>query len=160
MTASMHIEGDDKLLRSIKGMGDHSARRALMDEIGSYGVASTQERFLQQQGPDGRAWEKSGRARKAGGQTLVDSARLFQSITHEASANHAAWGSNIIYAGIHQFGGEIKAKGGGKLKFRINGGFVSVDKVDMPARPYFGINAEDRVEINSIIQDWIGRQMQ
>ena len=81
--------------------------RPLFDEIGASLVVSTQMRFERGEGPDGNPWPPSLRAIVEGGQTLVDTARLKGSISHEASDTGVAVGTNVLYAAIHQFGGTI-----------------------------------------------------
>ncbi|KKM88479.1 hypothetical protein LCGC14_1258280 [marine sediment metagenome] len=47
------------------------------------------------------------------------------------------WGSkDIVYALIHELGGKIVPKKAPKLKFQIGGSWVTVDEVNIPARPY------------------------
>jgi len=105
----------------------------LTDGIGEYLVSSTQQHFKDQEGPDG-PWKPSQRAEREGGQTLVDSARLKNSITYEASPQMVVIGVNAVYARIHQLGGQA---GRGH-------------KVTIPARPYIYITDEDRAEIKAM----------
>lgn len=153
MTTSLTLQGDDPLLKALAKLGNKSAHKELMETLASYGISSTQERFIQKRGPDGQTWKDAAR----GGQTLRDTGRLFQSLSSRASEKSAEWGTNVIYAAIHQFGGVIKSKTGKKLVFRGLKGMVSVAQVTMPARPYLGINSEDRTEMSNLIQDWMGR---
>lgn len=128
----------------------------LMAQIGAYGEESSVHRFEEQKGPDGQPWEKSLRAKATGGQTLVDSGRYRSSVTWNADRDSAEWGTNLIYASVHQEGATIRAKGGGRLGFFIPGiGFRSPVEVVIPARPVFGISAEDETEIDAIIHDYI-----
>ncbi|MGH7027376.1 phage virion morphogenesis protein [Brevundimonas sp.] len=128
----------------------------LMGRIGAYGEESTVHRFETQKGPDGDPWEPSLRAKATGGQTLVDSGRLRQSMTWNASRDSAEWGTNLIYAGVHQDGATIAAKGDGHLGFVIPGiGFRSPKEVVIPARPFLGVDADDEDEIDDIVQDYI-----
>ncbi len=152
---SIRIKGERKLLKSVENLGSRSHRRELMDTIGSFGVSSTQQRFLDKKSPDGDNWTKSARAKKDGGQTMRDTNRLFESLTHEASPDHVAWGTNVIYAAIHQFGGVIKAKTAKGLSFFVGGSFVNVKQINMPARPFLDVSSEDEAEINTIVDDWI-----
>ncbi|OYZ03497.1 MAG: phage virion morphogenesis protein [Polaromonas sp. 28-63-22] len=131
--------------------------RPIWDAIGQYGESSTRLRFKNQAGPDGQRWKPSRRAQISGpGRTLIMKARLLRSITHRADNSGTSWGTNVIYAGIHQFGGTIKAKGGGALRFRLpGGGFVTVKKVTIPARPFIGVNADDGREMLALTNDAI-----
>ncbi len=65
----------------------------------------------------------------------------------------AEWGVNRIYAAIHQFGGTIRARNAGALRFRLaNGGFATVKAVKMPARPFLGISPDDASDIVAVIE--------
>lgn len=113
----------------------------LMDEIGAMLVASTQDRFEKGVDPDGNAWAPSIRVLEAQGnaQTLVDSGRLMTSVTHIPGNDEVEVGSNVVYAAIHQAGGQA---GRGLA-------------VTIPARPYLGISAEDEHEIGNLIDDYL-----
>lgn len=128
----------------------------LAEIFGEYLESSTIKRFDRELAPDGTPWEQSVRAKEEGGQTLTDSSQLRSSIHHEASNGSVRWGSNKIYARIHNEGGTIKAKGGGKLKFNLPGGlgFVSVDFVTIPQRQFLGINTEDEAELTALAEDY------
>lgn len=125
----------------------------MWDEIGSAMVKATTGRFDAGVTPEGNPWLQSIRVKmgQGNGQTLVDKGQLVRSITREASESGVQIGTNVIYAAIHQFGGTIRAKNAKGLRFSIPGvGFVNVQSVNIPARPFLGINAEDENEIGSI----------
>lgn len=131
-------------------VGQHP--REVMKDIATYGENSTRDRFKSGTDPDGAAWKPSRRVQERGGKTLIDSGRLLNSITSDSGDNFAEWGSNAIYAAIHQAGGEIHPKTAKALFFRTPGGeMVRVKKVTIPARPYLGINAEDEANIVDIV---------
>lgn len=67
---------------------------------------------------------------------LIRSARLRNSISSRASGTKIYVGTNLVYARIHQMGGNA---GRGK-------------KVTIPARPFLGISKEDQNEIARIIE--------
>lgn len=128
----------------------------MMREIGGQLEASTVLRFEREVGPDGRGWLPSRRAREQGGQTLTDTARLRQSITHRAGPDSAEVGTNVVYAAIHQFGGTIVPKSAPKLVFTLpDGTLVFVDKVTIPARPFIGVSSDDEIGIADTIDDWL-----
>ena len=81
----------DGLVRAQRTMAELLDRTGdlepLMSQIGAYGEESTVHRFETQRGPDGDRWEPSLRAKQTGGQTLVDSGRLRQSITWSPAAS-------------------------------------------------------------------------
>lgn len=117
----------------------------VFDEIGSMLLASTEQRFEDETGPDGKAWEPHSPAtvlqRGAGAPILRDQGHLYQSLTYHASRLQAEVGTNRAYARIHQLGGEA---GRGR-------------QVTIPARPYLGISDEDRTEIGAILNDHLER---
>lgn len=141
--------------RKFKALGDMRFTRATK-LIAARLLSSTQQRFRDERGPDGTPWKKSIRARKgqrrdargrfdtgvnkSGGKTLTDTARLRRSITSHADAERAEVGTNVIYAGIHQFGG-LTGRG---------------HAVKMPARPFLGLSADDEKEIDKIITAELG----
>lgn len=138
--------------------------RPALEEIGAALLLSTQQRFERQAGPDGAAWRplaaatlerragkrarrKDGsltaaaRRRISGAQILRDSGRLYQSLTYRAGEREVKVGSNVVYAAIHQLGGNA---GRGR-------------KVRLPARPYLGLDDGDRREIEAILAEHVAR---
>jgi phage virion morphogenesis protein len=138
---SMRLEQDEAALAELAGYIERSRdTRGMFEVIGASLVTSTQMRFERGAGPDGSPWPPSIRALATGGKTLIESARLLRSITYEASDGGVAVGTNVIYAAIHQLGGEIvQAK----------------RTIRMPARPYLGLDDDDEREIIAIAEDWI-----
>lgn len=144
----------------------------ILDEIGGAMVQRTQERFERGEGPGGAKWQPSQRALAEGGKTLIDTARLMQSITHRVTAEGVEWGTNVEYAAIHQFGGVIETKARTQtLAFGKDGRFASRKSAKrrkagaiaiaiaelhafsfkMPARPYIGFDETDRKTIEDIL---------
>lgn len=187
MTAGIVIKGDmeglGQLEAGLKRMAALGERpRSIWEAVGNYGENSTRARFKSQTGPDGQKWKPSKRAQKSGGQTLVLKTRLLRSITHRANNSGAEWGSNVVYAAIHQFGGPINklafsstlrlrtGKGGALLRQKDHAHLAvfakathkrAVEKrytvgahvINMPARPYLGVNAQDGEEIVKLLID-------
>ena len=147
------IKGDDKVLAALEKIASPKMRSAILDDAGSYGVASTQQRFMDGEAPDGEKWKESYRAKKDGGETLRDNNYLFQSLTHIFSADKVEWGSNKIYAAIHHFGGVIKPKKAKALRFVMGGATFTVKQVTMPSRKFLGLNDTDETEIEAIVED-------
>lgn len=138
------------LQRLISEVGVHTA--PTMGAIARLGESATRLRFRDQVGPDGQRWKPSLRAQLTGGRTLTKDGHLAGSISSGYGKDYAEWGVNRIYAAIHQFGGIIRAKGGA-LKFALpGGGFAVVKAVRMPARPYLGVNDDDRRDILDIFE--------
>lgn len=128
-------------------------------DIGEALVSSTRNRFREQKGPDGRPWKKSLRAKTTGGQTLVDTGRLKNSITSRATSHGVEVGTNDKRASIHQGNNgrdvKIKAKKAKALRFKIGNSWAIKKSVTIPARPFIGISDDDQEEVTDIINEHI-----
>lgn len=113
--------------------------KAAMDEIGDAMVSSTIGRFQTSTAPDGTTWKPSQRAEREGGKTLVDkgASGLMGSIGYEASPDNVVWGSNKVYARIHQLGGEAGRD----------------HSVVIDQREYIGMSEDDIDEARAILAD-------
>lgn len=136
--------------------------RSAYDQIGSYLVTSTLERFQRGHGPGGAPWKRSARADRQGGQTLVDRGRLRDSITHNVLPDGVEVGTSVVYAAIHQFGGRTKPRiirARNARALRIPGiGFrksVRHPGSQIPARPFLGIDDNDERQIRRIIDRYL-----
>lgn len=160
--ATLHIRLDDQaigiaLARLRQRLEDLSPA---LDEIGNSLATSTRHRFETQQAPDGTPWEPSASAwgktsASETGKTLIDRGHLRDSITHQVDGDQVLVGTNLVYAAVHQFGAKIEPKGGSHLVFKVGDAFVKVSSVEVPARPYLGIDGDDREEVHHIIEDFI-----
>ena len=140
----LRVEVDDDVVRRrLRELGALEIPRAAWDEVGQTLVSSTLYRFEEGRAPDGVPWLPSRRARETGGQTLVDTARLRNSITHRASADGVEVGTNVVYAAIHQFGSRRDGS-------RPRG---------IPARPYLGIDDGDRDAIRRVVERSVAAEL-
>lgn len=139
--AAIRIEIDDKdVQQALNGMLARAEDLTpAMDRIGAALVTSVIHRFESGMGPDGLPWKPSERAVRERGKTLVDSGRLMASITHVPGRDYVDVGTNVVYAAIHQLGGQA---GRGHA-------------VTLPARPFLGIDEGDRADILAILGDYI-----
>lgn len=169
--------GLESALVRMRALGERP--RSIWDAIGNYGESSTRLRFKNQKGPDGQKWKVSRRVAKHGGITLQlkgANGGLLASIGHTANNAGAEWGSNKVYAAIHQFGGKIKKNAFSstlRLRTHASGALlrqkdhkhlavfakathkraverrytVDAHEIHMPARPYLGVNQADGQEM-------------
>jgi phage virion morphogenesis protein len=151
VSASLEIRADgaEDVELAIAGLASRLRNlHPLMLTVGAYVESSTRERFETNIGPSGERWKPSLAAKLRGGPTLVEYGRLRGSITHVAGETEVEVGTNVIYAGPHQFGATIVPKKAKALRFRLpGGGFVTARKVTLPARPFLGLSVIDRAEI-------------
>lgn len=126
-------------------------KKDIFTNFGIFLVSSTQLRFKSSRAPDGSFWKKSFRAKLKGGQTLLETGRLRNSIQYNASGDNLFIGTNVKYAPTHQFGARITPKTANALKFiGANGGFVTSQEVNVPKRPFLGVSNSDVKELNEI----------
>lgn len=128
----------EAVLNELAGrMGDLTP---VMQTIGEIIVEQTDTAFETCVAPDGTAWPASGRALATGGQTLIDTAVLRNSITVQATENQVEVGTNVLYAAIHQLGGKA---GRGK-------------KAIIPSRPFLPDQGSlDWAEVKATLQDFL-----
>lgn len=154
----------DEALRQVLSAADDLA--PVFKNIGEYQVGSTKQRFKDEKDPDGERWKDLNplyKQTKKGPRILTGRTRSLSQIVYQmADSQSVAIGSNLIYARIHQEGGEIRAKNGGALVFsmgRAPGGRNSgeqvfrLKKVTIPRRSFLGINVADLERIEEIVRD-------
>lgn len=151
LTASL----DDTQLRAavmrLSGLAKHP--RPLLRQIGMGLVAAADERFETQTAPDGTLWAPllpayaalKEQMRPSSDRILTRSGKLVRSLNYRVNGQEVSYGSAMIYAAIHQFGGTIEPKKCNALVFPLaigKGGRVflmHVRSVFIPARPYLGM---------------------
>lgn len=133
-------------------------RRELLDHLGALGVSQTQRRIAEEkQSPDGVPWKPNRR----GGSILELEGNLLTSQHHEVESDEdVSWGSNLVYAGIHQEGGVITPKNKKRLVFRIGNQTIFATKVTIPARPYLGLSGDNKKDIVEALNSWIDGLLQ
>lgn len=129
---------------------------AMFDEIGAELVSGTQRRFTGQHDVDGNPWKQSWRAANQNGQTLRDTGRLMNSITHNVLSNGVEVGTDFEYAHVLHFGADIYPKTAQFLTFAVGGEFRRVKHVKIPPRELLGLDTEDEQNILNIIGRHIG----
>lgn len=153
--------------------------------LGAHFVFSTQRNIERETAPDGQKWrplsprtaaQRIGRGRSArlrGYSTILRvTNRLYQSISYAVLPSGIEWGSNLVYARIHQLGGtinmapregtvtlkNIRKRGNRFVRSGTRGASsrtVSIRgyQVNIPARPYLGISDYDRQAVPEIVAD-------
>lgn len=173
-------------LDSVAGAIAHP--KGLMDALGGHFVFSAQRNIETETAPDGTKWpplsprtanKRIGRKGRRGyAHMLRVTARLYQSLSYEATDTSVEWGSNVKYARIHQLGGtidmpareghvtlkSIRRKGGGvRSRFARRGAKGATERainirghqIHIPARPYLGISAADEAAIPAIAAEYL-----
>lgn len=164
-----HITLEDTRVQEWLGRLRESGRnpRAALVSIARYGRTSTQMRFRNQIGPDGRRWWPSARAKAQGGQTLRDTNRLYRSLVWAVGPGYAEWGTNVIYAAAHNFGirkfvnvsphrrrlqGTTKS---GRAWAKVVPVKSFARMMFLPRRQFIGFSATDREAIIDILREFL-----
>lgn len=97
------------------------SKRPLMRAIAGILADAVEENFEQQGRPQWLGLAPATKKRRGDGKILQDSGRLASSIVARADADSAVVGTNVRYAAIHQFGGEItRAAHSGWVRLRTD----------------------------------------
>ncbi|AQS38586.1 phage virion morphogenesis protein, putative tail completion [Shewanella psychrophila] len=121
-----------------------------LGDIGEYLLKSTQQRFIEQQAPDGSPWAELSSTtlerKQRTDRILTESGTLASSIHYQLGRNQLTLGSNEEYAAMQQFGG-------------ITSPFSMMPNQDIPARPFLGIAPFERAEVIDILQHHLAKAL-
>lgn len=147
----------DALVKALDIAGDV---QPLLEDIGDRIIFNTRRRFAEGVGPDGERWEPLSEITKqlrregpgsGSDKPLNDTRALFRSIQKAVTGNTVSVGSNLPYAALQQFGGTIRPKNGDFLVFGTGENTVFAKESKVPARPYLGLNQDDRLDIIDVV---------
>ncbi|PJX25068.1 hypothetical protein CAP50_05820 [Psychrobacter sp. L7] len=132
------LSGGDEIIRRLGDLHFDSAKMQKFSRLaGAEMVYQTEERFANQHDLQRQPWIPSQRAIADNGKTLRDTGRLMGSLTYVALPDGVTWGTNVVYARMMHYGGT-------KALFPHLWG-------DITARPYLGMNADDKASVLNII---------
>lgn len=134
---TVDLSGFDTLRERVARLTD-ADRDALLDAIGTELADQTLDRLGRtKSAPDGTPWRpwsaRYARTRHGNHSLLESTGSLIRSIQQLVSGGSVEVGSNLVYAATHQFG-----------------------RAPIPARPYLGLSAADREQIEAIASDFLG----
>ncbi|ODN71183.1 phage virion morphogenesis protein [Methylobrevis pamukkalensis] len=128
----------------------------VLQNIGEYLRDAVQDRFDAEAGPGGVKWAPLNplyAATKKGRGILRESGDLHENIVWQIIGGALHVGTNRLHARVHQFGATIKPKSAAALVFQLGTRVIHAASVTVPARPFLGIDDEDRREILDIVAD-------
>lgn len=132
----------------------------LMEAIAAAGESATRARVAAGgPAPDGSAWPARHPAYVNPLPLLNRDGGLVDSLASEADADTAAWGSNLVYARIHQLGGTIVPKNADALRFTLGEETVTAKSVTIPARPYLGWGADEVRLAEDVLEAWLDQSL-
>ena len=121
--------------------------RKPLDDIGQDMVSVTTRAFDKSQSPEGAAWQPSAAARADGRRTLIDRGLrggLMGSFSYMIGPDSVVYGTNVVHAAIHQFGGSIQPRGAHAVPVAVDGARdLARSIVTFPARPFVGASDRD-----------------
>jgi phage virion morphogenesis protein len=153
----IEVEIDDQAARDLLNelktrMGDLTP---VLEAVGGIMQSGTQQRFVDQQAPDGTPWAALSQVtldrRRQGGrgaEILRDTGRLMNSISYRVAGDSVSVFTNVIYAGTHQSGASKGAYGVNRRGSPIPWGTI-------PARPFLGYNQADNDAVLEILNGYL-----
>ena len=134
---------------------EHFDAASLMEEIAALGESQTRRRITDEKtAPDGTPWAPN----REGTPILHQSGQhLLASVAFTADGEEATWGAAWEFAHIHQDGATILPKNAKALIFESGGKKWGAKRVTIPARPFIGLSADNREEIEDLVSDHFGR---
>ncbi|WP_420996232.1 phage virion morphogenesis protein [Cupriavidus sp. 30B13] len=109
----------DRTIERLESLG--RSKRPLMRRLAAVMADAVEENFAQEGRPQWLGLAPRTLKRRAGGKILQNSGRLAASIVSQVESDSAAVGTNVKYAAIHQFGGEItRAAHSGWVRLRTD----------------------------------------
>ncbi|MCP4354931.1 MAG: phage virion morphogenesis protein [Proteobacteria bacterium] len=144
----------DKVVENIDG---------LLENIGVVLDETTKDRMNEEKSPDLQSWQELSpfyKQHKKGKKILQESGfngGLIQSLNASINGNELTYGSNKVYAAIHQFGGTIKPKKAKALKIKTGKGKATlVKKVTILQREYLGFGVNESAAIHKELDALLG----
>lgn len=131
------VEGQANVTRAFNRLLKQSSDLSpALGSIGEYLIESTQQRFIDQESPDGQAWEplasETIKRKTRKDRILTESGTLADTLNYQINGDELMFGSNMEYAATHQFGR---------------------DEANIPARMFLGLSDDDEEEILAILSD-------
>lgn len=129
--------------------------RPAWESVGEYLLRRTELRFENETGPNGTPWvdvKPATRERKTHPKILTETQRLRGGFSYRSSAEELLFGTNIVYAAIHEFGGTVERARYSRLRDRAE---VGPGKAEIPARPFVAFDTADGDEVVAIFLDEI-----
>lgn len=145
------VAGGDEAIGKLTVLAD-TPMVEIADALGALGASQTQRRIQSEKtSPAGEAWQPNRR----GGSILFLSGELATSVSHRATSSAAMWGSPLVYAAIHNFGGDDRAKKGKALRVPGEGRQDTKlrKSVTMPKRQFLGVSGENATEMEDKIEE-------
>ena len=140
---SIRVEGLEEVNRLFARLRRAGALAPALRSIGEALLNSTDDRFDAQAAPDGTPWTPLDprtvrRKKKNADKILTEEGELRGSLVYQEGPDEVSVGSPTKYAATHQFDDPNR---------------------NIPARPFLGLSADDRAEIERIARDRLAKAL-
>ncbi len=160
--ASMRYTLDDaELLAQVDGLIARGGNlQEPLDDIGQDMVTITTRAFEESRTPEGGPWLPSAAAKREGRRTLIDRGQrggLMGSQSYVVGPMGVTYGTNMLHAAIHQFGGSF-AHAGRRGSADAGTGFgqgLAEAIVTLPARAFIGRSETDEQRWAETLADYL-----
>lgn len=153
---------DAELMAQVDGLIARGGNlREPLDDIGQDMVSVTTRAFEESRSPEGVAWQPSAAAVAEGRKTLIDRGQrggLMGSQSYIVGANGVTYGTNVVYAAIHQFGGQIMRgdrRGSADAGTGFGQALAEAIVGYMPARPFIGRSEADQARWADTLAEYL-----
>lgn len=129
----------------------------LFSHIGEILLDIHEARFNAQESPDGVPWQSLSpwyqeSKPKQKDKILTLDGTLRSTLRWQIEGNTLLFGTNLVYGAIQQYGGTIKPV----TAKALNVGGRPVKQVVIPARPWLGISAQDKLLLVDVVREHLG----
>ena len=129
----------------------------LFDHMGEVLLDIHEARFNAQESPDGVPWQELSpwykeSKPKQKDKILTLDGTLRSTLRWQIEGNTLLFGTNLIYGAIHQYGGTIKPV----TAKALNVGGRPVKQGVIPARPWLGVSAQDKLLLVEVVREHLG----
>ena len=129
----------------------------LFNHMGEVLLDIHEARFNAQESPDGMSWKELSpwyreSKPKQKDKILTLNGTLRSTLHWQIDGDTLLFGTNLVYGAIHQYGGTIKPV----TAKALNVGGRPVKQVVIPARPWLGISAQDKLLLVEIAREHLG----
>ena len=147
----------DALNALIKIESNLDDMHGLFSHIGEILLDIHEARFNAQESPDGVPWQSLSpwyqeSKPKQKDKILTLDGTLRSTLRWQIEGNTLLFGTNLVYGAIHQYGGTIKPV----TAKALNVGGRPVKQVVIPARPWLGVSAQDKLLLVDVVREHLG----
>ncbi len=135
-------------------------RQKFLTDIADLELSSTRARFIRQVDPQGKPWKKTLRQkRNSTAKILRRTGVLFNSLARKIVGDTAFIGTNISYAKIHQEGGRFSVPAQSRISSKGKPFTIPSFVVNMPKRQIIGTNSQTILNIDTVINKLINKDV-